>query len=404
MRFWRLRRQGSPCPVGPRTAGQRVCIGLALLVMLGGAVALILSCYPGRPSVPTVPPLPPAPPAVSMPAQVKVLLAQAEATVSCAGGGTWHAGAPEGNPVLTSGSGPWEVRAEGGEVLLNGERLGARAVLYPNRERFSLNGRVYRGQLAAVAGDGGLRLFNELSPELYLRSVVGSELYAGWPLDVHMAQAVAARAYLLYTQQSKGYLTLLDLAYRGVEAESRNPDLGVELTQGVIITYNGRPFPVYFHSTCGGHTAPVTKVFNDPPIAPLAGVRCDWCRQSTAYRWRVRLSATEIAQALSDRGIRRVRTLEPLGMEPEGRARTILVNGAVEVDANAFRLAVGPGRLKSTRFEVTAQGDEFLFEGTGYGHGVGLCQWGAWGLAREGYDWRAILAHYYPGTAIEQVD
>lgn len=405
MWFRRKRKESLSFPAERKTAGQKVCIGLVVLVMVGGAAALLLSCCFTRQRIPEVPPLPSAPPTVTMPQTVRILLLSGtEATVACPDGGTWHAGPPEQSPVLTSGEGPWEIALDGDQVVLDDEPVGPRAVLYPNDSRFSLNGRTYRGRLAARASEESLTIHNELPPEQYLRSVVGSEMYAGWPLDAQMAQAVAARSYMLYTQRDKGYLNLVDMAYKGIEAESRYPDLAVELTQGIVITYGGRLFPVYFHSTCGGHTAAVNKVFNDELIAPLAGVPCDWCRQSPAYEWEVRFSAAEIAEALADWGVQQVRSLVPLGTEPEGYAGEILVNGDLKMDANAFRLAVGGGKLKSTRFQVTARGDDFVFEGRGYGHGVGLCQWGAWGLAREGRDWQYILKYYYPGVAIEQAD
>jgi len=405
MWFRRTRREAYGFPPEPKTTGQKVCIGLVLLLMVSGAAALILSCCPTRRRIPRVPPLPSAPPAVSMPGKVRVLLVRGtKATAACPDGGTWHAGPPGQNPVLASGKGPWDVGLGDGRVMLGGEPLGPQAFLYPNDGRFSLNGTTYRGRLTASVSGDALTFYNELPPGQYLRSVVGSEMYAGWPLDAQMAQAVAARTYMLYTQRDKGYLSLIDMAYKGVEAESRYPDLAVELTRGIVITYNGRLFPAYFHSTCGGHTVAVDKVFDDLLIAPLSGVPCEWCRQSPAYEWQVQLPAAQIARALADRGVQRVRSLVPLGTEPEGYAREILVNGTLQMDANAFRLAVGGNKLKSTRFSVTARGDDFVFEGRGYGHGVGLCQWGAWGLAREGHDWQHILTYYYPGVDIEQAD
>ncbi len=111
---------------------------------------------------------------------------------------------------------------------------------------------------------------------------------------------------------------------------------------------------------------------------------CDWCKDSPAYEWKARIPAARIAEALTDKGVTQVDTIEPQGTGEDGYATTVLINGKVSVDANAFRLSVGPGELKSTRFTVQRDGADFVFAGRGYGHGVGLCQWGAYGLAKAG--------------------
>ncbi len=97
-------------------------------------------------------------------------------------------------------------------------------------------------------------------------------------------------------------------------------------------------------------------------------------------------------------------SIEPQGTGEDGYATTVLVNGKLSVGANAFRLAVGPGELKSTRFTVKRDGADFLFSGRGYGHGVGLCQWGAYGQAKAGRDWVQILHYYYFGVELQEVE
>jgi stage II sporulation protein D len=99
-----------------------------------------------------------------------------------------------------------------------------------------------------------------------------------------------------------------------------------------------------------------------------------------------------------------VRSIVPENAAAGDHAGFVLINGNVRMPANAFRLAVGPDRVKSTRFSVTASDDQFVFQGRGYGHGVGLCQWGAQGLAKAGKSWQEILLYYYPGAALRKVN
>ncbi len=378
---------------------------LLLALMVTGPVLLLLSCRPVRPRRPVV--LPPAPATIDEPPLIAVHLARSHRALSagCAGGGTWY-GVSDGNRTLaTGGIGPWRLGAAGGRLALDDEpQPWTKMELHPASGPFRLGARNYRGVLAIEAGpDGGLVAVNFVSPRDYLRGVVGSEMYQSWPLDALMAQAVAARTFMLYALRDKGYMGPRDMAYRGTAAESGSTDLAVELTAGAILTYGSRILPAYFHSTCGGHTAPVDKAFAEEPIPPLQGVPCEWCRQSPTYEWQADIAGYRISQALRQKGAGPVRAIAPVDAEPDGYARYVDVNGVLRLGANAFRSSVGSGTLKSARFRVEARDGRFLFQGNGHGHGVGLCQWGARGLAAAGRDWREILQYYYPGAVLSKI-
>ncbi len=392
-------------PSHHRTLRQRLCIGLAALALVCGSAILIVSCCRIRTRIPPVPPMPQAPKAIAEPAVVRVVLRKsAEVTAAAPGAGTWRAVGP-GGAELAAGEGPWHVGAADGVLTLDGRPLAAPdAELHPHNRLFRLGDRTYRGYLAVSAAGDVVKAVNVIEPELYLKSVVGSEMYASWPMDALMAQAVTARTYMLYVYRAQGYLAPRDMAYKGVSGEARDPSLAVELTRALVLTYRDDLFCAYFHSTCGGHTVAAARAFGEEAIPPLSGVPCDWCRRSSAYSWRVVMRAEQVARALKAMGIDAVRSIAPSGVGPEGYARFVLVNGASQLDAYDFRLALGAGELKSTQFTVAKQGDAFVFEGRGYGHGVGLCQWGACGMAREGHDWQRILKYYYPGVEIRQID
>ncbi len=388
--------------------GHKMAFVAGLLVLVLGAVLLTFSCCLAPRRLPEVPALPTAPPTVVASETVRILLdrSQTEIEVATPGGGTLYGLMDDLEYALIVGEGPWHIGEVQGRVSINGEPQPESALsLRPDGEVFRIGERTYRGRLALRAmDDGRLSVVNIVEPEDYLRGVLPSEMYPRWPLNALMAQAVAARSYLYYTVAQRGYLNLVDMAYRGAGAETRDTDLAVELTRGVIMTYNGELFSAYFHSTCGGHTASVAKVFNEEPIGPLTGVPCTWCRPSHHYDWRVHMDASELSEALSEWGVMNgVTSVEPLGKGVDGYARQVLVNGSVRIPANAFRLAVGGSRLKSVRFTVTSSEGGFTFTGQGYGHGVGLCQWGAFGQAKAGHGWLEILRHYYPGAALQEV-
>jgi stage II sporulation protein D len=399
-------QSGRPADAGPRgVALRRFCAAMLGLALFVTATALVIYCFRLRWRLPPVPPLPAAPPTVSRPERVRVVVGtDAELTVSAPGGGTLRAGREADGRVLAAGRKEWRLSPSDGVLELNGEPLHeSEARLVGNKELCRVGERTYRGVLHVRArGDGRLTAANLIEPEAYLRAVVGSEVYGDWPLEALMAQAVAARTFMLHAMAEKGYLTRADMAYRGVEAEGRSFDLAVGLTRGIVLLYRGEVLPAYFHSTCGGHTASVEKVFAEPPMPPLSGVACPWCAGSPWFAWRAELTGERIAELLDDERIATVTSLAPEGTAPEGCARYVLVNGEVRVGAGALRLALAPEGVRSANFGVTPLDGRFLLEGRGYGHGAGLCQWGARGMARAGHGWQEILLHYYPGAELRK--
>ena len=342
-------------------------------------------------------------PTLAAPLQVQVRLATGarRLRVGCAGTGRWSAPAlPERAPA----AGPWEVSAPSGSLRIGDELLaGPEATFTPGDGVFELDGRRYRGSLAVRAdAQGGLTAMELASVDDYVRGVLPIEMPHYWPREALMAQAVVARTFALYRMSApdgkRSYLTLGDMAYRGAASESPRTDEAVSATAGTVLFYGGAPLPAYFHSTCGGHTSSVEPVFSEKALPPLAGVPCDWCRDSPCYRWKVRMDRSELVRELAPWGVVFLDSIRPLDVDEGGRPRVFLLNGTKQVNASQFRLAVGPDRIRSTSFMAARRGRAFEFTGRGWGHGVGLCQWGARGMALDGKRWREILAHYYPGA------
>jgi len=282
-------------------------------------------------------------------------------------------------------------------------------------EPFRLNGDPYAGDLLCFRAGDALTLVNELDVESYLAGVLGAEMPLKFADEALKAQAVAARTYVLYEAKTAPTSLLYDVVateasqvYKGLSVASGRARGLVEATTGVIVTLDGRVFPTYFHSTCGGHTTDVSSVWPSARLGPLSGVPCGFCTASPHYRWTVEVTADEVARALAERGLfsGAVTNVTVTRRGVAGFATEVEVTGPgrrTRVGGYAFRLAVGAYRLKSTNFEVTPTASGFLFQGRGFGHGVGLCQWGAQGMAQAGWNYREILVHYYPGSRLVRI-
>jgi len=268
------------------------------------------------------------------------------------------------------------------------------------------NAMAFPGVLEIHALDGRLFAILELALETYLRGVVSAEVPASWDVEVKMAQAVAARSYALAQIRDRegGYdlmSTTLDQVYRARE----NPGAvqAVTMTRGEVLASTGAIVEAFYHSTCGGHTEDPADVWPDAPSFPWA-TTCTTCADSPRYSWEARLRRERVATAHS--AVARVDTLVLEERMSSGRvSRVSLVEGeaSVSMPAPMFRRAIGTGTVRSAFFEVEASAEVLTLRGRGFGHGVGMCQWGAHGLAAEGRDHLAILAHYYAGTTIVRV-
>jgi len=259
-----------------------------------------------------------------------------------------------------------------------------------------------------VAGNGTLTVVNRLPVETYLLGIVGSEMPAEWPLEALKAQAVAARTYALQRRLGRRAAgnawdlrdSVLSQVYRGADAIRDSVIEAVRQTKGVVLTFEHEPAEALFHSTCGGHTVPAAAVFGTN-VPYLQRTRCDWCRDSGRYRWELTLDRAELGRVLERVGLSHgFRRLERTGEEAD--PVVVDARGRRRVAPEAVRSALGYGRLYSTRFRVHVRGRRVHLEGAGFGHRVGLCQWGARGMARAGRSHREILEYYYDGAELKR--
>ncbi|NQT21990.1 MAG: SpoIID/LytB domain-containing protein, partial [Candidatus Omnitrophica bacterium] len=258
-----------------------------------------------------------------------------------------------------------------------------------------------------------LLVINHIDVEDYLYGVLYYETPHYWPMEALMVQAIAARTFALYRKEEMkkaDYDLTSDVysqVYGGQRGERWRTKWAVNLTKEKVLTYNRKIFPTYFHSICGGHTEDASNLWTTD-LTPLKGRKCPYCKRTRRFSWKAMFSYKQMEQRLNAYGIKckGVSYILEGKRNKSGRLTTIRIkdsNGVIDIPANKFRLALGPAMIRSTNFTIKITPKGVLFVGKGWGHGVGMCQWGAFGMAQRGYDHDQILYFYYPGTKIEKL-
>jgi stage II sporulation protein D len=265
-------------------------------------------------------------------------------------------------------------------------------------------GRWYRGSVQVISTGKQLLAINHVDLEQYLYSVLGAEMSPTFPAEALKAQAVAARTYALYRSQStrqKSFdvdSTQASQVYRGLSSEANTTQAAVKATLGQIVMYQGKPILAAFHSASGGHTENVEDIWSDR-VPYLRGVP-DYDLGTPGYEWSKTFSNSELSQSLK---VDNIKAIAPDRFTQFGSVVSLKVLGDTE---NTFTGAQVRTMLKlrSIRFTITPTPEGFIFNGRGYGHALGLSQWGAYNLAQKGMKYSRILAHYYQGVELGKVD
>ncbi|HAC64931.1 MAG TPA: sporulation protein [Cyanothece sp. UBA12306] len=262
--------------------------------------------------------------------------------------------------------------------------------------------RWYRGRVRLLRQGKGVTAVNLVDLEEYLYSVVGSEAYPTWPIEALKSQAVVARTYALYKSSNAGNryydldTTTRTQVYKGLETEFVTTHEAVKGTTGKVLTYKGKVILAAFHSSSGGHTENVEDVWSSS-LPYLRGV-VDYDQLAPVYQWNKSLSGSQMGRLIG--GVGTVRSLVPQRVTPHGRIITLKVvgtGGSKNITDDRFRKALG---LKSTLFTVSSNNGMFQFDGRGYGHGIGLSQWGSHYLAQQGLPYDQIVSHYYQNAQL----
>jgi stage II sporulation protein D len=383
---------------------------------------------------------------------VRIALGGTAPTAKLSATGGWRLYERGGASVLFRGgeSDAWTVHREGKRLRASRASGGSTPtadgpfVARPEDERsfIRVGSRRYRGEIVVTPTDSGLLVVNHLPVESYLRGVVALEIgdrVAGEESAV-AAQAVAARSYTYSRLAELGpsparpwdlLASVSDQVYGGVDAEKPIADAAVMLTGNLVLRYAGRIVNAVYSSTCGGSTAEAPELWQtqgEPYLQRVSdripGTDRFYCDASPRFSWTRTLDARTLGSALESYlrtyvtvtgAIGTVQAVEVESRTPSGRAATLAIvtdRARHVLRGNTMRYVLrqpGGEILNSTYFTVepTIGADRRLtrlvIAGNGYGHGVGMCQWGAIGRSRAGQDFRTILLTYYPGTTVEPI-
>ncbi len=270
--------------------------------------------------------------------------------------------------------------------------------------------RAYRGVVELRRTEAGLTVINEVELEAYLYGVLKLEVNPAWPAEAVKAQAVAARTLAVaslgrFAREGYDVRDNTDSqVYGGVTFEDPRAAAAVDATRGLVLVHGGQPILAVYHADSGGRTESSEHVWGRA-YPYLRGVDDPYAAGSPYERWTLSVPLWQLEQALRRGGVavRDVRSVEVVETSESGRALRVRLageEGAWEVSGHGLRMLLGPDVLRSTLFTVRVEGPTAVFEGRGWGHGVGLSQWGARGMALRGWDFTRILQHYYTGVQV----
>ena len=303
--------------------------------------------------------------------------------------------------------------------------------------------RYYRGALEFLPRSTGITVVNELSLEEYLYATVPSEIPAYWPAEALKAQAIAARSYTLANRgryESRGFdlfASVRSASYRGAGNEAERTSEAIDATIGLVLLQDGNPLNAVYSANSGGYTENSLSVWGFESLLeavpdPKSEVRDSplplrnlyrWItsrpdsyssipdfHSAAAYRWILWVPADQIAATLAgqDKGVGKIKRITSRGRGISGRIEKVLVEGSegeVMIRGDSIRTVLG-GLRSNLFFSEPKLGrdglpDYFLFYGAGWGHGVGMDQSGAAGMAADGWTAEEILTHFYPRARVD---
>jgi stage II sporulation protein D len=253
--------------------------------------------------------------------------------------------------------------------------------------------------------------------EDYIAGVVAGEMKNDWPVAALAAQAILARTFTVEAIEShggvpaRGAQASTDVrefqAYDG-KAVNDNVRKAVAMTRGMIVTYQGKPIHAWFHSSAGGITATAKEGLDYQGAEPayIESVQSpDDLAPADIQNWKAAFSKKAVMAAMAKQGknVSSIDSLEIAKKGPSGRTMVFTVNHNVEVTGPELRIALGAEKLKSMLLDkVEVSGEHVVFYGKGFGHGVGMSQWGAKKLAIMGKSPEEIIGYYFKNVEIQK--
>lgn len=349
------------------------------------------------------------------------------------------------------------------DIFLDGVKVcsGETALLFESSDGLTaVSEKFYRGKIKAAAYNDKLVIINRVSLDDYVKGVIAKEMSPSWHIEALKAQAVCARNYVvaqLGRHGSSGFDVCCSehcQVYGGMSAETESTNSAVEQTSGVVAYYDGKPASLFFSAAAGGMTEDVKYVWGSS-VPYLVSVDSSYENEKNPYyRWEYRISKDKATELLSSYSLGEVTDISIVETSPSGAVTKLLVSGTAGekiFTLEGTRTLFGYGALKSqaytlekespslsavtadgvfglsslfftldsdmnkqpassTCFAVSSDGKisitlssgegNFVFKGRGFGHLVGLSQYGALEMAKAGFSYADIIKHYFRGVSL----
>lgn len=253
--------------------------------------------------------------------------------------------------------------------------------------------------------------------EEYLAGVVAGEMKSEWPVEALAAQAIIARTFTVEAMETKGGVPergtqastdIKEFQAYNAKAVNDNVKKAVEMTRGMIMTYQGKPIKGWFHASAGGITATAKEGLNyrDAEPAYIQSVQSpDDLAPEDVKNWTIVFPKEDVISAMAKIGkkVTDISSVEIAQKGPSGRATVLMINKEVEVAGPELRVALDSTKLKSMLLDKVMVSEESVtFAGKGYGHGVGMSQWGANRMAQDGKKPEEIVSYYFKDVKVEK--
>jgi stage II sporulation protein D len=312
-------------------------------------------------------------------------------------------------------SGTLRFDVHAGQLRLNGQVFsGGDCFLKHSKEEHSwkLGKERYRGSIRVkVLKDKSLALILHSDLEPYVASVVSGESGPFFSEEALKCQAVVSRTFAMYRKRKEPRARSLfdvfpdtrDQVFKGLSSLRGKHIRAANSTHNLVLNWQGKLLGTFYHSTCGGHTVNAKEIrLVLKPTAPLMGLSCKWCSDSPFYGWKHQVSVFQMIQKIPTLKGQTVLSMR-VEKTKSGLVKAVFVKTNIKehrYSSYHFRRAIGSGKMRSSRFTCQIKDRNIYFTGHGFGHGVGLCQYGSQGMANAGKKYKSILNYYFPGSTL----
>lgn len=309
------------------------------------------------------------------------------------------------------------ITSDGESLILNAKKMKKHhCVISPAEGTCTFQGKPYKGDFIFALHNKKLLCMNRLDLEEYIACVLATESWPGWPLEINKTLAIACRSYAVATmiEARKNKLPYhiknsnVHQTYKGAHNNQRLYD-AVDQTAGLLLMHNNKPALAMFDICCGGVVPAKMQDFDFRKAPYLARQSvCGYCKKSSfVYNWKAQYELnhlhTQCASVLPAGTV--LKDVHITKKDKAGKVHEIALKSTKKTVVLSMRqlYSLCKDKIKSFCFTVKRKGNTVLFEGKGYGHHLGLCQWGARHMVDDGWDHVSILKFYYPGTSLARI-